>query len=75
VLTSSAIGTEIDATESVTDAAGSPVDARTSATATETDAAESGGFEDQGICEKCGSLRRNLTAFNGQLLCAECREI
>lgn len=33
------------------------------------------GFEDQGICEVCGSLTRNLSSFNGQLLCAECRDM
>jgi len=32
-------------------------------------------FEDQGICELCGTLTRELTSFNGQLLCADCREM
>jgi len=32
-------------------------------------------FEDQSICEGCGSLARDLTTFNGQLLCADCRDI
>jgi CBS domain-containing protein len=40
-----------------------------------TTAEESGTFEDQGICEACGTLTRDLTAFNGQLLCAECRDM
>lgn len=40
-----------------------------------TTAEESGGFEEQGICEACGTLTRNLSAFNGQLLCAECRDM
>jgi CBS domain-containing protein len=31
------------------------------------------GFEDQGICEVCGTLTRDLSSFNGQLLCADCR--
>lgn len=44
-------------------------------TAVRTTAEESGGFEDQGICEACGTLTRDLTAFNGQLLCAECRDM
>jgi CBS domain-containing protein len=43
--------------------------------AVRTTAEESGGFEDQGICEACGTLTRDLTAFNGQLLCAECRDM
>jgi CBS domain-containing protein len=33
------------------------------------------GFEDQSICEGCGSLARDLSTFNGQLLCADCRDI
>jgi len=32
-------------------------------------------YEDQSICEACGSLARDLRAFNGQLLCADCRDI
>jgi CBS domain-containing protein len=33
------------------------------------------GFENQGICEVCGSLSRDLSPFNGQLLCPECRDV
>jgi len=32
-------------------------------------------YEDQSICEACGALSRDLRAFNGQLLCADCRDI
>ncbi|MXR51864.1 CBS domain-containing protein [Halovenus sp. WSH3] len=32
-------------------------------------------FEDQGICEVCGTLTRDLASFNGQLLCTDCREM
>jgi len=32
-------------------------------------------YEDQSICEACGSLARDLRGFNGQLLCADCRDI
>jgi len=32
-------------------------------------------FDDQSICEGCGSLSRTLSRFNGQLLCADCREV
>jgi len=39
----------------------------------ETEAEDS--FEDQGICEVCGTLSRNLATFNGQLLCADCRDM
>lgn len=37
--------------------------------------AEDGGFQNQGICETCGSLTQNLSPFNGQLLCPECRDV
>lgn len=32
-------------------------------------------FAGQSICESCGSLTRNLSSVNGQLLCADCREM
>jgi len=32
-------------------------------------------FEDQSLCEVCGSLSRELSTFNGQLLCPDCRDI
>ncbi|WP_436924487.1 CBS domain-containing protein [Halosimplex amylolyticum] len=34
-----------------------------------------GRFTDQSLCEACGSLSRDLSPFNGQLLCADCRDI
>jgi predicted transcriptional regulator len=37
--------------------------------------AATGAFEDQGICEVCGSLTHDLAAFNGQLRCADCRTV
>ncbi|SFS05814.1 CBS domain-containing protein [Halomicrobium zhouii] len=75
VLSSSTIGTEIDAANGASEEDSHLVDASTSTTASDAGAAEAGGFEDQGICEKCGSLSRDLSAFNGQLLCADCRDI
>lgn len=33
------------------------------------------GFEEQSICEGCGTLTGDLVAFNGQLLCSDCRDI
>jgi CBS domain-containing protein len=37
--------------------------------------AAAGGFENQSICEACGRLARDLSTFNGQLLCGDCRDI
>jgi CBS domain-containing protein len=34
-----------------------------------------GTFNDQGICERCGALASDLVSFNGQLLCADCRDV
>ncbi|WP_135822551.1 CBS domain-containing protein [Halostella litorea] len=34
-----------------------------------------GGYSDQGVCEACGALADTLREFNGQLVCAECREV
>jgi len=32
-------------------------------------------FSTQSVCEACGSLASNLASVNGQLLCADCREM
>jgi len=32
-------------------------------------------FEDQSICQGCGTFTRDLATFNGQLLCADCRDM
>ncbi|WP_436935467.1 CBS domain-containing protein [Halovenus marina] len=49
----------------------------TPATATTAMASEGADtdFEDQSICEGCGSLAHDLVSFNGQLLCADCRDM
>lgn len=39
------------------------------------DAPENSEFENQSICEACGSLSRELVNVNGQLLCPDCREV
>ncbi len=31
------------------------------------------GYREQGICEGCGRFTSELSGFNGQLLCADCR--
>lgn len=53
----------------------------TSSTMTTTMAVDAGNeseletMEDQSICEGCGKLTADLSSFNGQLLCADCRDI
>jgi CBS domain-containing protein len=44
---------------------------------TEAETTENGssGFEDQSICEGCGTFASDLSSFNGQLLCSDCRAI
>lgn len=51
------------------------LDAGTTALATEARTEAQETFEDQGICEVCGTLTTNLASFNGQLLCADCRDM
>jgi len=76
VLSSSTIGTEIDAANGASEEDSHLVDASNSTTVSDSGSAEAGGFEDQGICEKCGSLSRDLSAFNGQLpLCRLSRHL
>lgn len=41
----------------------------------ETDTERADAFEDQGICERCGTLSRELAGFNGQLLCTDCLDV
>lgn len=45
------------------------------ATTAQTGTEQTESFEDQGICEVCGSLTRDLSSFNGQLICVECRDM
>jgi CBS domain-containing protein len=46
-----------------------------SALASEAETESGSDFDEQGICEACGTLTGDLVSFNGQLLCADCREI
>ncbi|MFC7072248.1 CBS domain-containing protein [Halovenus rubra] len=48
---------------------------RESDTEPETADDTNGGFQDQSICEGCGTFASDLTVFNGQLLCSDCRAI
>ncbi|GAA0678078.1 CBS domain-containing protein [Natronoarchaeum mannanilyticum] len=36
---------------------------------------ENAGYSSQSVCESCGSLTRDLQNFNGQLICADCRDV
>lgn len=45
------------------------------ALATEAETEAEDNFEDQGICEVCGTFTRDLSSFNGQLLCTDCRDM
>ncbi|MFC6865002.1 CBS domain-containing protein [Halomicroarcula sp. GCM10025817] len=45
------------------------------ATTDGTDSIAEDNFDDQGICSACGTLTQNLSSFNGQLLCADCRDV
>lgn len=38
-------------------------------------AADRDGYSRQSVCEACGSLAADLAEFNGQLLCADCRDV
>lgn len=41
----------------------------------DTPAEANSGYSEQGICERCGALTSDLVSFNGQLLCADCRDV
>jgi CBS domain-containing protein len=45
------------------------------ALANDVEATEAADFDDQGICGACGTLTGDLASFNGQLLCADCRDM
>jgi CBS domain-containing protein len=52
-----------------------PPESATMATPGGSEAGVAVGFEDQSICEACGSFASDLLAINGQMLCADCRDI
>ncbi|SNZ04164.1 CBS domain-containing protein [Natronoarchaeum philippinense] len=33
------------------------------------------GYSSQSVCESCGTLTRDLQNFNGQMICADCRDV
>ncbi|MFB6222424.1 MAG: CBS domain-containing protein [Haloarcula sp.] len=40
-----------------------------------TESAAADTFDNQGICSACSTFTRDLASFNGQLLCADCRDV
>lgn len=46
-----------------------------SALATEAETEAEDTFEEQSICEVCGTFAQELASFNGQLLCDDCRDM
>jgi CBS domain-containing protein len=73
LLAGSTLGSEVTSEQPEESAEGVGASAVGAATGTET--ATNDAFEDQGICEVCGSLTHDLAAFNGQLRCADCRNV
>ncbi|MBX0285225.1 CBS domain-containing protein [Haloarcula salinisoli] len=68
----SSVRLESERTQTVEEEA--PMATSEQATADGTTAAED-SFEEQGICSACGTLTRSLASLNGQLLCADCRDV
>lgn len=72
VVTASRLGPSVDGE-------GAPGSGEPMATETVADA-EAGtaideGYSNQGICEVCGTLTRDLSTFNGQLVCSDCKNV
>ena len=64
-----------DETTEVTERPPEMVTTSQGATAEGTTTAAEDSFEEQGICSACGTLTQDLASFNGQLLCADCRDV
>jgi CBS domain-containing protein len=76
VLASSALGSEIDAaTAQPKETDEPPLQGHGGRVTAVADPEDQGGFDDQGICENCGSLHHGLQSHDGQLLCVDCREM
>lgn len=73
VVTASRLGPSVDGE-------GAPGSGEPMATETVADAGQAGtaideGYSNQGICEVCGTLTRDLSTFNGQLVCSDCKDV
>lgn len=69
LITTSPFATEPGPTEAMETAVAGPADERAMGEPAEQ------GYEEQSICEACGSFARDLAPFNGQILCGDCRDI
>lgn len=78
VITTTPFGSAADAAATATASAGAANDDE-AAVAEDEDAGpiadRDTAYDDQSICEACGGLARDLSQFNGQLLCADCRDL
>jgi len=76
ILATSTLGSEATATEGRERQQGMQQQmAATTNAAANSQSATDDAFDEQGICEMCGALTRDLSSFNGQLLCVDCRDI
>ena len=67
--------TERDVIAAAASVPGVPVRGERRPETTDTDETAVADFAGQSICETCGSLTRDLTSVNGQLVCNNCREM
>lgn len=75
LLAGSTLGAETESGPVADEPGEAAVVAGSTATGSDQETASEDSFEDQGICEVCGTLTHDLAAFNGQLRCADCRNI
>lgn len=74
LLAGSTIGTE-PSPEDEREAESAVMTPNATAAGAEMDTASEDAFSDQGICEVCGTMTADLSAFNGQLRCSDCRDV
>lgn len=74
LLAGSTIGTE-PAPEDEREAESAVMTPTATAAEAESESATEDAFADQGICEVCGTMTGDLSAFNGQLRCSDCRDV
>jgi CBS domain-containing protein len=73
IVTASTLNPRVNGTTSP-DVESEDIGAEAAAATTEATAADE-EYSSQGICEVCGSLSRDLSSFNGQLVCADCKDV